>query len=69
MKTGKTVPKQDVRSTHTEIVESNQMSKRVSRVKCIFVTQILCKIRNESDTLVFIVQKEACKKREREREH
>ena len=26
----------NVRSTHTEIVESNQISKRVSKVKCIF---------------------------------
>ena len=37
-----------VRSTHTEIVESNQISKRVSKVKCIFVhTEIMQDNNNE----------------------
>ena len=38
----------NVRSTHTEIVESNQISKRVSKVKCIFVhTEIMQDNNNE----------------------
>ena len=58
-----------VRLLHTEFKQSNfkslphrELSKRVSKIKCIFVTQNM-QDNNEWFTLVFIVQKEACKRK------